>query len=450
MTQPSFNPESLRPNRSPVEDRVTGGTRRDSLRLNILLINHYAGSDRYGMEYRPFNLAREWVRMGHTVTIVGSGYSHLRHTQPEARWLGREEIRDGVRFLWFRGPRYHGNGVRRVQNIFTFVGQLLLRHRRLARNVGPDVVISSSTYPFDSWPAYLIARRSKAVLVHELHDLWPLTLIEVGGMSSRNPFVALMHRAERFAYRRSDVVVSILPAADKYMVRHGMAIEKFVHIPNGVMVEDWESHVGELPTEHRELLARLRSEGRFIVGYTGTHGIANALHTLLEAASYLRHENVHFVLVGHGPEKEDLQALAGRLGLTNVSFLPPVTKAAIPSLLRQFDAGFIGQNDRPLYQYGVSPNKLFDYMMAGIAVLQGVEPGGDLVLQTGCGFSVPAGDSAALAAAIEKLIGMDPEERARMGLLGREFVVEHHDFPLLAKRFVEAVDRGHRDLEISN
>lgn len=157
--------------------------------MRLLLVNHYAGSLRHGMEFRPFYLAREWRRMGHEVLIVAASQSHLRSVAPRVPGASTREQIDGVDYLWLRTPAYRGNGVGRVFNIAVFCLLLAARARRLARECRPDVVIASSTYPMDIWPARRIARLAGAKLVHEVHDLWPLSPIELGGMSPRHPFI---------------------------------------------------------------------------------------------------------------------------------------------------------------------------------------------------------------------------------------------------------------------
>src|SRR5262249_33797356 len=138
-----------------------------------------------------------------------------------------EEVIEGVRYLWWNTPAYHGNGVGRVCNMLAFIGQLLKHSARLTGDRQWDAVIASSTYPLDILPAHRIARRCGARLVFEVHDLWPLTPIELGGMSPRHPFIMLLQWAENLAYRRADRVVSMLPNAAGYMEAHGMAAPKF-------------------------------------------------------------------------------------------------------------------------------------------------------------------------------------------------------------------------------
>ena len=177
--------------------------------MNILLINHYAGSPDHGMEFRPYYLARQWTARGHRVTIVAATYSHLRSMQPPEDGPVTDEVRDGIRYLWLRTPGYTGNGIDRIMNMLAFLGRLWLLRGDLERSFQPDVVIASSTYPLDIYPARSIARRTGARLIFEVHDLWPLSPMELGGLSRWHPFIMVMQAAENAAYRSSDAVVNI-------------------------------------------------------------------------------------------------------------------------------------------------------------------------------------------------------------------------------------------------
>lgn len=401
--------------------------------MTILLINHYAGGPAYGMEHRPYYMAREWVRRGHRVTILAATQSHLRFRIPAP---GDEWI-DGIHYRFVDTPAYQGNGLGRVRNMLTFTTRLYRDAHRLARELQPEVVIASSTYPLDIYPARRIARKAGARLIYEVHDLWPLSPMELGNMSPWHPFIMVMQKAENDAYRASDRVVSMLPKAEPHMRAHGMAPEKFAYIPNGIALEEWAGAPQALPELHRETLERLRGQGRFLVGYAGAHGVANALHHVVEAAKHLADTPATLVLVGQGPTKDDLQAQAQRLD--NVVFLPPVPKGAVPALLEAMDALYIGLGRAPLFRFGISPNKLMDYMAAARPVISAIEAGNDPVTEAGCGFSVPPENPEAIAEAIRRMLTLAPEARAAMGARGRDFVTTHHDYRVLAERFLEVM-----------
>jgi glycosyltransferase involved in cell wall biosynthesis len=416
--------------------------------MNILLINHYAGSVRHGMEYRPYYLAREWVRLGHRVHIVASSESHIRSQAPQLQGTAQlDETIDGIHYTWLATPPYRGNGSGRVRNMLAFVLRLRRDGEMLARSLKPDVVIASSTYPLDIWPAARIARLAGARLLFELHDLWPLSPMELGGYSRWHPFIMLLQAAENFACRQADAIVSILPRVREHLEAHGMAPHKLHLVPNGVDPAEWQDEDGGAAPPHAAMLDpvldaaldALRVRGKFVVGYAGTHGLANALGTLLDAAALLRDKPVAFVLVGSGPDKPALVRRAAELGLANVQFFDPVPKSMVPALLRRFDLAYIGWRRQPLYRYGISPNKLIDYMMAARPVLHAVEAGNDPVAEAGCGLTVAPEDPQALAGGILALQALDTDARATLGKRGRAYALANHTYPVLGQRFLTAL-----------
>jgi glycosyltransferase involved in cell wall biosynthesis len=408
--------------------------------LNILLINHYAGSVRHGMEFRPYYLAREWVGAGHRVRIVAASFSHVRSRQPQLQPGSAPtlEVLDGIEYLWYPTPAYGGNGIGRIRNIFSFLRQLRRDAAEHAERFAPDLVIASSTYPMDIWVAASIARRAQARLVFEVHDLWPLSPIELGGMSRWHPFILLCQAAEDRAYRVADTTVSILPKVGPYMASRGLDLNRLHVVGNGVATDDWAT--GDVPLEPAlaTWLAGERAAGRTVVGFAGSHGVPNALDVLLDAAKQLRGEPIAFVLVGDGMEKARLLRRVQDEGIDNVRMFPPVPKAQIPTLLRGLDIAYIGWRRLPIYRFGIAPNKLMDYMMAGCAVLHSVQAGNDPVVEAGCGVSVEPESAAAVADGLRRLIAAGADGRRAMGQRGRDFVLRHHTYEVLARRFLEA------------
>lgn len=392
------------------------------------------------MEYRAYYLAREWVRSWHRVQIVASSYSHVRTQQPQLNRRDRlHENIDGVQYIWFKAPAYAGNGIGRVFNMASFVSRLFCEGRRLSKTFQPDVVIASSTYPMDIWPAHRISKIAGAKLVFEVHDLWPLSPMELGGMSKWHPFIVLAQMAEDYAYRHADVVVSMLPKVREYMESRGMAPHKLHIVPNGIDTAEWQAGSPDLSGSMREDFANLKAQGRAIIGYAGTHGLANALGTFLDAAQLMLNDNVAFVLTGDGPDKPALQQRAKAEKPNNIRFLDPVRKDAIPSLLRWFDIAYIGLQRQPLFRFGISPNKLMDYMMAERPVLIAIDAGNDPVAEAGCGLSIPPEDPGAIVRAVKQMMAMSPADRDAMGQRGRDYVMANHDYRVLAKRFLDCL-----------
>lgn len=403
--------------------------------MNILLINHYAGTPTLGMEFRPYYLAREWVRLGHRVQILAADFSHVRAHQPAAG----DELIDGIAYRWLATPRYRGNGAGRLRNIWAFLRVVWADAARLVREFRPDVVIASSTYPMDIWVARRIARRAGAKLVYEVHDLWPLSPIELSGMSPYHPFILLVQAAENAAYRDADVVVSMLPKVQHHMVAHGLDLRKLHIVPNGIALDDWQAAPPPLREDIASGAVQARAAGSLLVGYAGSMGLPNALDTLLDAASALRGVALHFMLVGDGHEKARLARRVADEQLHNVSLFEPIAKPMIPSFLAGLDIAYIGWQRVPIYRFGIAPNKLMDYMMAAVPVLHGVEAGNDPVAEAGCGLTVPPESPEALVQGLRRLAALGIDERRAMGMRGRDYVRRHHSYAVLAQRFIDAL-----------
>ncbi len=418
-------------------------------RKNILLINHYAGSPIYGMEFRPYYLAREWVRQGHDVTIVASSESHVRYSAPKTEGAVAREVLEGIRYFWLKTSKYQSNGFKRVLNMFSFIRQLYKQRKQLETEKPFDIVIASSTYPLDIYPAQKIAKEHDAKLVFEVHDLWPLSPMELSGMSPWHPFIMMLQHAENYACKNCDKVISLLPNADRHLIKHGMNQRKFSCVPNGVVLEDWKPDVSLVPEEHRKLIDRLKSEGKTVVGYLGGHGPSNALEDLIQVAKILKNEPIAFVLVGKGSDKEKLIQECHNLELTNIHFLPPVPKTIVSGVYSLMDLLYSGWRNKPLYRYGVSPNKILDYMLSGKPIVHAVASPNDLVADAKCGISVPAEDCPAIAEAIQKLSSLTIAQQEEIGNRGAEFVKEHLQYSNLAKQFLDHINEENSNYQFS-
>ena len=407
--------------------------------MKILYIDHYVGSIYHGMEFRPYYLAREWVKVGHRVRIIGADYSHLRTINPSVACDFEIENIDGIEYQWVKAGRYEGNGVARALTMFSFVGKLLLNARSLAEDFCPDIVISSSTYPLDSYAAKRIADYAGARFVHEIHDMWPITPMELYGMSRWHPFVVVMQWGEDYFCRNADRVVSILPCAKEYLVEHGMMADKFVHVPNGIDLEDWRQPL-DLPDEHRVTLEKAKSQGRFVIGFFGSHTRSYNIDYLIKAIEQCPQENLFVAFVGNGNYKDDLINLAKRLNLSTeaYAFLPPIPKRAIPSLLHSFDACYVGAIRNKMFRFGIGMNKLFDAMMSGKPLLYAVAAPNDFAVEYDCGISVETENVGALRDGIMKMLDLPQSELERMGVNGHKAVMENFNYKVLAKRFLDA------------
>ncbi len=281
-------------------------------------------------------------------------------------------------------------------------------------------------------------RVDKSILIHEVHDMWPATLIELGGMNKFNPFVVLLQMAENSAYKHSDAVVSILPNAEEYMIEHGLRDNKFYYIPNGVVLSDWENPE-PLPGEVENEIKALKEKGCFLIGYFGGHSPVYALDTLLDAARILlddqTYSHLRIVLVGDGNAKNKLVQRIKDECITNVLTFDSVNKKSIPNLLDYFDCIYMGTTDSTLYRFGFGYNKAYDAMMSGKPVVLSTNAKNTVIEAEGCGIIVGACDASEVAKAIIRMSEMSHDERSVIGKRGKRSVKEKYTYDKLAPIF---------------
>lgn len=387
-----------------------------------------------GMTFRPYYLGKEWIRMGHDVKIITADYSHLRIKNPDIKEDFQETIIGGIKYYWIKTCRYNGNGVKRALSMFLFAGKLFVKARKIAKNWRPDVVIDASTHHLDTYAAQKICRKTGARLIHEVRDMWPITLMELGHMKKYHPFVFVIQCAENSFCKHADFVVSLLPYAKEYLMKHGMSEEKFRISSNGIVLEEWEQE-NTLPKEHSDILVKLKAENKFVIGFLGSHTESYALTYLIKAVQELECPDIAVVFVGKGNQKEELRKMASEKMSNNFYFLDPVPKSVIPTLAQRMDCLYVGAIHNDMFRFGICMNKLFDSMMSGKPILYTVDAPNNYIEDYHCGVSVEPESVEALEQGICQLYTMSENEREELGQNGRQAVLEHFTYEKLAADF---------------
>lgn len=297
----------------------------------------------------------------------------------------------------------------------------------------PDAIIGSSVHPLAAWAGAKWADRLGVPFIFEVRDLWPQTLVDMGRLSSGGIMARSLYRLEKILYKRADRIVVLLPRASEYIERLGIQSDKVVCIPNGVDLADFP----EIPLP--------KERNIFELMYFGAHGNANNLANLLNAMMILRRrgasKTLRLRLIGDGPLKVELQAQARKNNFDNVFFEPPVSKERIPSLAAEADGFVLTWCNLPgIYRFGISPNKLFDYMAAGRPIVIALDAANNPVEEAGAGITVHPEDPESLADAIEKITRSTYQERVEYGKNARRYVEVNHDFPILARKLSLTLD----------
>lgn len=386
--------------------------------MRIWMINHYAAPPTMAGGTRHYNFAKQLIQRGHEVTLIAANYNHFSHTYiPTPAEPGQIDLSYDVPFMWLPTPTYHGNTLARLQNMLAFSWKVISK-KYLPRAQAPDLILASSPHLFAALSGELLARQLNLPFILEIRDLWPESLVDLGRISKRHPLIMVMRGIERYLYKRAQRVISLLPAAEQYLVKNGVKSENILWLPNAVDTDSIPHDLSVLPSD------------KFTLMYAGAHGLANDLDTVLHAAQILQNEGIghklRIRLIGSGPEKDRLKALAAELKLFIVEFEDPVSKNEIYNKLKQADAFLMLLKESPVFRWGISPNKLFDYLLMGRPVIFGVNTPFNPIEKHQAGITVQPSNPKQLAAAIQQLVSLPQTELNKMGARGKEYVLQHH------------------------
>ena len=397
-------------------------------RKTFYLINQYASTPETGMGGRYYYLAKELAKRGHKIYLIGASYNHLLRIPPYLKDDYRIDNISGFKFVWIKMPRYgHNQSKTRVLNWFIFAWKILNLSKIIPDKAHTILYSSPSLVPFLG--AYILSKKLNSKLVWDIRDLWPLTLIELGKISRFHPFILFLQWLENFACRKSNFIISSIPLAFNYLLKKGVKKTSFSWIPNGLSLDDFRKKKLLNSKTTKQLPSK-----KFIIGYAGSLGIANAIKVILDVILLTKNdENIHYVLVGNGSFVKIIREFIFNNKLTNISLLDSISKNEIPSLLKYFDICYVGFNKSSLYKYGTALNKLPEYFMSGKPILFSINSPHKPVNIAKAGLTVPAENPAAIVRAIYKLKKMSLIKRKQLGRNGQNYAIKNHDYVKIAK-----------------
>lgn len=404
----------------------------------IWYYNHYSGDINNPKDGRSYYLTKSLRDSGKSPVVIAASYHHIQKTkyaQPQQNAIECKDI-DGVPFVWLRAPFYKRNGLGRIKNMLTYAFKAW--RYDLVAELGlksPDVIIISSVHPFHLFACLKWSKKYNAKLVFEVRDLWPLSLNLLLGLKKWHPLHVALAFIERIGYKKADLVISPLKNAHMYMERKGLSKSKFLYLPNGYIADFEWSDKSELDSH----LQVIRNKYKRVIMHTGSMGTPNGLEIFIAAANEMsENESIAFVLIGKGELEDKLKKMADS---SHIYFFDAVPKSEVLHLLSYSDACYCGsQNLSELYKYGVSPNKIFDYMLAKKTVILAIDSPGNPVDLSGGGFCFKPTSSEPLLNILKGIITIEDTELSLMGEAGYDFLKNEHDFDRLALRLVEKLE----------
>ncbi|NVK75238.1 MAG: glycosyltransferase family 4 protein [Oceanospirillaceae bacterium] len=399
--------------------------------MKFLIITHAAGTPDIGPNQRTYFLGQWLSKRGHDVWIVGSAEFHKYNVKP-AELYGDElnQRLNGVQYTWLKTRPYQRRNYEQVLNQFSFKNKLKgLSSRVKAYN--PDVIITSSPPPFAVSIGLKWAKRCKAKHIFEIRDLWPEIIMELGGFSQKHPYISLIRQSIKKAYSNSDAIVSVKPGDLNHIRENYKTKAELKYIPNGF--------------DHTEVLDEpyaipSLSEGALKVVYVGALSNYYAIGSLIDAAKLLENKPVEILIVGDGDDREKYEQQTKSLNLSNVHFTGFLPKKNMLSIIRQCDVAFLGLKDTKANRYGISTNKLYEYMYAKKPIIASYSTDFDIVKSGNAGLSVKPESPIAIANALEEMLSMSPEERNVIGQNGYEYLMRNHTFEHISEEYLNLID----------
>jgi len=403
--------------------------------MHILIIHQAFASLNEPGGTRHHEFARLLSAHGHQVTVIASPVSYITgaplRLPPFAEQMGGVPRRGEGGVTILRASVYSAHHKSFAHRVIAFVSFMASSFWLGLGVKNVDLVWGTSPPIFQGVTAWALARLKGAKFLFEVRDLWPKFAIAVGVLN--NPaLIRLSEWLERFLYRHADRVMVNSPGYREHVEARGA--KRVDLIPNGS-----DPSMFDPADEGRTFRQSYKLEDKFVALYAGAHGMSNDLGVVLEAAKMLEDTDAQIVLLGDGKEKANLQAQAGEMGLTNVTFAPSVPKAGMPGALAGADACIAIL--KPLEEYKITyPNKVFDYMAAGRPVALAIDGViREVVEAAGCGFFAEPGNPSALAEAIQ-MLAADKEKASEMGMKGRAYLEEHFSRATIGEKLLNLLD----------
>jgi len=409
--------------------------------VKLLYVSQYFPPEMGAPAARAAELSRHWVRMGHEVTVLTGFPNHPTGVVPP-EWRSRQnrlrysEVVDGVQvkrtWLWALPNR---KAHERIRNYASFALSAAFTGLTLPKQ---DVIIATSPQLLCALAGWWVAWSMRRPFVFEVRDLWPESLAAVGAGGEGSVLHQTLGAIAGFLYRRADRVVVVTPAFKDHLVEHWhVPVEKISVVENGV-----ETDLFRPDPKAEEIRKELHLEGRFLICYVGTMGMAHGLETLIAAAEEMQTvlPNATFLLIGEGAEKERIVELAAARGLRNIRFLSQQPRERIPAYVSAADLCLVMLKKTELFKT-VVPTKLLEYMACARPVIVAVDGQSRLLVEEAhAGTFVPPEDSQALVRAICEL-ERDRAKRDEMGASGREYIVAKLSREKTARDYVEVLEK---------
>ena len=402
---------------------------------SIWIINHYISSQ----ESRHFQFAKKLFERGYDVRIFSCGVNHKTKKNVFSRsdkGIFKDTVEDAIAHTYIKAPEYSGNGIKRIKNLWVFAKNL---NKIWGRYQQPDAIYISTPDLLTAWQGQKLAIKHNIPHVIEVRDLWPMSIVEYNNISEKSPIIAALYMLEKNIYKRADALVFTMPGGGEYIKEKGwekkVSLDKVFNINNGIDIEEQERQAKENAFSDPDL-----DDDSFKVVYCGSIRKVNNVGKLIEVAELLKGDkDVKFLIYGDGTQKAELETYCRGKDMVNVVFKGYVNKKYVPYICSKAGVNIISVKQTGVSKYGVSWNKLFDYMNAGKPIISTVKVNHDLIEANGCGISCEDQDAKTIAEAIAEIKYLGKDEYEKMCNNAKN-AAKQFDFKFLTDKFEQVID----------
>jgi glycosyltransferase involved in cell wall biosynthesis len=403
--------------------------------MKIWIITKYASSYETGFESRIFALARRFVKYGNDVVVITSDSNHFGIYPRYNKTYNFENI-DGIDVTRIRTVKYNKTvSINRILSWFDF--ELKLFFLPINKIKKPDVIIVSSLSLLSVLNGVKFKNFFNAKLIFEIRDIWPLSATELG-ISKKNIFIYLLSKIEKFGYKNSDLVVGTMPNLIEHINQIlGFNRIKCICIPFGFDLKFYNNLIIDSDSFRKKYNL---PEHNFIIGYAGSIGHSNGLHSLIECAKHFSNDSRFiFFILGDGDLKQYF--IEETNGYKNIIFLNKVNKDEVGSFLNLCDVLYFSSSNSEIWKYGWSPNKIIDYMMSGKPVLASYSGFQSMINEAKSGFFTPSEDVTSLVQKIEYIYSLSKSDLNDIGLRGKEWLLKNRNWDVITSDYLEHISK---------
>lgn len=410
--------------------------------MKIWIFNNYNMLPSQGGLNRHYFFAKQLQKMGHEPAVFVGSHPHNTNLQMiEGKEPFRLEPAETFPWVYVKTENYEGSKLKRIISMFQYYRNAKKAAEAMVMTDGiPEVVIGSSAHPLAAVLAIRLGQKLKCKSIVEIRDLWPESIVAYGIAGAHNPAVLILRWLEKWIYQKADAVIFTMEGAYNYILEQGweekIPRSKVFYVNNGVNLEEFHYNRDHYKLEDEDL----DNPEFFKVVYTGSIRQANNLGLVLDAAKQITNQRICFLIWGDGEQVASLRQRLIDENITNVKFKGKVEKKFIPSIVSRANLNLMHLPPHRIFNYGISPNKLFDYLAAEKPVLCDFPCAYNPAVQRGAGVLVENATPSNIASVIEQIEQLSPDAYQAYCESAKR-TAEQYDFKCLAQKLIDIVER---------